>query len=181
MTRRTIKFTVIGTALLSFATALLALADAPTTQPDPNDPVTLEGKPAPDFKATGLDGKDYSLTEFKGNVLIVDFWATWCVPCHAELTHLMELNAKDSSKGLKILAVDGAEDKDAVQKWVTANNLTLPILLDPDSTVNTAYKVDGYPETVIVGKDGVVKKVFTGFTDSRPKEIEGLVDSELAK
>src|ERR1700683_5141832 len=163
MSQRKIMIGLFGAAVLALAASFFAKADTPATQPDPSDPMTLLGKPAPDFKGTGLDGKEYSLAQFKGNVLIVDFWATWCVPCRVELTHLTEINAKDSAHGLKILAVNGAEDKDQVTKWVAANNLTLPVLLDPDSTVNTAYKVDSYPETLIIGKDGIVKKVIVKF------------------
>ena len=183
MSQRTVKFAVIGMTILSVMTGFLVLvrADAPATQPDPDDPVTLQGKPAPDFKATGLDGNPYSLAEFKGSVLLIDFWATWCVPCRAELPHLQQLAADDASRGLKVITVNGAEDKDQVQKFVTANNLTLPVLLDPDSTVNNLFKVQGYPETVLVGKDGNVIKVFTGYTDARPKEIETAIDAALSQ
>jgi peroxiredoxin len=138
-------------------------AAAPATQPDQPDPQTLVGKPAPDFKAVGLDGATHSLAEVKGNVVVLDFWATWCVSCRPLLHHLDENAHRLAGRGLKAFAVNAGDAKDAVAKFVADNSLSLPVLLDPDSTVLGAYKGgDELPQTVIIGKDGTVKTVLLG-------------------
>jgi peroxiredoxin len=123
----------------------------------------LEGKPAPDFKLTGLDGKDVALADLKGSVVIVDFWATWCGPCVQSLPHLNKVYEDNKAAGLKVFALDLREAKDKVQAFVDKKKLTIPVLLDSDGKVAEAYKVSGIPQTVIIGKDGAVRKVFVGF------------------
>jgi peroxiredoxin len=138
---------------------------APTTQPpaDSADPLSLVGKPAPDFKANDLGGKTVTLADVKGHVTVLDFWATWCIPCHEELPHLQTLYQQQASHGLKLFAVDCGDETAKVEQYVKENKLMLPVLLDPNLVVGGAYKVDAMPQTVVIGKDGKVRNVFIGF------------------
>jgi thiol-disulfide isomerase/thioredoxin len=140
----------------------------------------LEGKPAPDFKLTSLDGSTVALADLKGSVVVLDFWATWCGPCVASLPHIDQLNTDLSEKGLKVFAVNQGEPKLDVKKFIVTKKLSLPVLLDSDSGVGKKYLANAIPETVIVGKDGVVKKVFVGFGgDDAP--LRDAINAELAK
>ncbi len=123
----------------------------------------LEGKPAPDFKLTGLDDKPVQLSDLKGSVVVLDFWATWCGPCVQSLPHLDQVYKDVKDSGVKIYAVNAQEDKDKVQNFVTSKNLSVPVLLDTDGAVLKAYLASGIPQTVIIGKDGQVRKVMVGF------------------
>jgi peroxiredoxin len=124
----------------------------------------LVGHDAPDFKLSSLDGKQVSLSDLKGKVVVLDFWATWCPPCRASLPHLNKLYDEKKAEGVQVFAVNQQEEKDKVQEFVEKTKLTLPILLDTSGDVNDKYKASGaIPETVVIGKDGIVKKVFLGF------------------
>jgi thiol-disulfide isomerase/thioredoxin len=119
----------------------------------------LEGKPAPDFSLTGMDGKAISNQSLKGSVYVMDFWATWCGPCVASLPHLDQIYKDFKDKGVKFFAVNEQEDKATIQKFVSDTKLSIPVLMDSDSRVGQVYDTDGMiPLTVVVGKDGKVIK-----------------------
>jgi len=142
----------------------------------------LEGKDAPDFKLPGLDDKPVSLADVKGSVTILDFWATWCGPCRASLPHLADLYANLKGDGLKVYAVNFAEDKPTVQAFVEQSKLAVPVLLDIDGAVSQKYGAnDGIPETVLIGKDGKVRKVFVGFGPGAEDQITAAVKAALAE
>ncbi|HWE96734.1 MAG TPA: TlpA disulfide reductase family protein [Tepidisphaeraceae bacterium] len=154
-----------------FAAQQAAAADG---ESNPSD--ALVGQEAPAFKLTGLDGKELALSDLKGKVVILDFWATWCPPCRASLPHLNKLYDEKKGEGLQVFAVDQQEDKDKVQGFVDKTKLGVPVLLDSNGEVGGKYKVSGIPETVIIGKDGKVKKVFVGFdANSTPEEMHKAV------
>ena len=137
----------------------------------------LIGKDAPDFSLKGLDDKTTKLSDLKGNVVIVDFWATWCGPCVAALPHLDKLYKEQSDKGLKVLAVDLQEEKDKVQAFVTKKGWGLPVVLDSDGAVAGQYKAEAIPETIVIGKDGKVKQIFVG--GGNEEAIAALVEKEM--
>jgi peroxiredoxin len=131
----------------------------------------LEGKAAPDFKLPGLDGKDVALTDLKGSVVVLDFWATWCGPCRASLPHLDKLYQDNKATGVKIFAVNVDEDKTKVAPFIAETKLTVPVLLDSEQTgAGAKYGANAIPETVVIGKDGKVKKVIIGFDPSSGEE-----------
>ncbi len=139
----------------------------------------LEGKPAPDFKLTGIDGSTVALADLKGSVTVLDFWATWCGPCVESLPHIDQINADLSDKGLKVYAINLQETKAQVQKFIVSKKLTLPVLLDTSGSTAKSYLANAIPETVIIGKDGIVKKVFVGFGGDEP--VRAAIDAEMKK
>jgi peroxiredoxin len=141
----------------------------------------LEGKAAPAFALTGLDGKQVSSADLKGSVYVLDFWATWCGPCVAALPHLDETYKSLKGSGLKVYACDQQEDKDTVQKFVTDTKLSIPVLLDSDGKVGQAYGVQGIPQTVVIGKDGKIRKVFVGTGPGSDDAIRAAVNKALAE
>ena len=140
----------------------------------------LVGKPAPDFKLKDLNGKDVSMADQKGSVVIVDFWATWCGPCVEALPHLNKLYEEKKVAGLKVLAVSVDDEKEKVAPFVAANKLTMTVLLDNDEQkVSEKYGVQGIPQTVIIGKDGIVRKVFVGTGPQTDDEMRKIVEEAM--
>ncbi len=147
---------------------------------DPGDSAVqaMVGKPAPDFTLKGMDDKDVSLKDLKGSVVVIDFWATWCPPCRKGLPHLDKLYQDNKEAGLKVFALNQREEKDKVSEFITKTKLAIPVLLDSEGETGEAYKVNGIPQTVLIGKDGLVKKVIVGF-DPESNELEQAVEEEL--
>jgi peroxiredoxin len=147
----------------------------------PADASGLVGQPAPPFLLPDLDGKTHSLADAKGSVVVLDFWATWCVPCHLELPHLDAMYQKLSPNGLKMYAIDTNDDVTKAGPYIKANHLSLPVLLDADTTAAAAYRVDEQPETVIVAKDGTIANVFVGFPPDAEAKMEQAVTEAMSK
>lgn len=141
------------------ASALLA---ASRGGPEEGAAMDLVGKPAPDFTLTDLAGKTVKLSELKDSVVVLDFWATWCPPCVRGLPLLDKVYKAKSAQGLKAFAIDLKEPKDTVQTFIDQKKLTIPVLLDESGEVANQYKAEAIPQTVLIGKDGVVKKVLIG-------------------
>jgi peroxiredoxin len=167
-------------AAIVLAATSFALAQTPASQPA--DASSLVGKPAPEIKLPGLDGKTHNLAESKGNVIILDFWATWCVACHQEMPHLQDIYQKQSANGLVVWAIDTNDDTTKATKYVGDNKITLPVLFDnPDFKAATDYLVDTQPETVIIGRDGIVKNVFVGYEGDAEIKMEQAITAALKK
>ena len=152
--------------------------EEPISQPKP-DTSALEGHPAPDFKLKGLDGKEVQLASLKNRVVVLNFWATWCPACVYELPDLNKLYEGRKGRGVQVFAVNVKEDVQTVQAFVAEKKLALPVLLDPDGAVSEVYAMWGLPETVVIGRDGMVKKVFVGLTRGTLAEIARAVDAAL--
>lgn len=162
------------------ATLVSAKAQEPVMADDEGAAAqALVGKPAPDFTLPGLDGKPVKLSSAKGSVVVLDFWATWCGPCVRSLPHLDQLYKEQAPKGLKVYAVNLQEEKEAVKAFVEKKKWTLPVLLDSQGDVGKQYGADAIPETVIVGKDGTVKKVFIGAGPDSEEQIKAVVAKEM--
>jgi len=116
---------------------------------------------APDFSLDSLDGKTYSLKELRGKWVIVNFWATWCVPCRAEMPGFQSLY-EDYSDEIEILAVNNNETADVVADFRDEFGLSFPLLLDPSQITLSQYKVLGLPITVLVDPDGLIVWEYLG-------------------
>jgi peroxiredoxin len=140
----------------------------------------LEGKPAPAFAIKNLEGKTVSLKDLKGKVVVLDMWATWCPPCRASLPHLDKLYEETKDKGVTIYAVNLQEDKDDIQNFIKQTNLKTPVLMDSDGAVAQAYKANAIPQTIVIGKDGNVARVFVGFSgEASAKDLKAAVEKAM--
>jgi thiol-disulfide isomerase/thioredoxin len=114
---------------------------------------------------------------------MINVWATWCLPCRVEMPSIEALNKAYGPKGLKIVAVsiDDPGTDAAIRAFVKQYGLTFEVLHDPQGRISDLYDVTGYPETFIVGKDGVIRKKLMSATDWNSPEARALVDRLLAE
>ncbi len=101
----------------------------------------LTGQPGPDFTLPTLEGKKTSLSDFKGKIVLLDFWATWCVPCRESTPLIEKVNSAFSSKGLVTLAVDYGEEPAVAKGYLAHNPSSLPNLVDPSNTVRLTSQI----------------------------------------
>lgn len=122
------------------------------------------GFAAPDFTLPSLDGKTYTLSELKGNAVLVNLWATWCPPCRAEMPAIQKIYAEYKDRGLVVLAVNMTyqDDKAAVAPFAREYGLTFPILLDEGNLVGAAYQLRSLPSTYFINRAGVIKEIVIG-------------------
>lgn len=119
--------------------------------------------PAPDFHLAAVGGKDVSLAQYKGQVVMINFWATWCGPCRQEMPVLEQLSRKYKPLGFTMLGVNVEPDSAGAVEWLKATPVSFPILFDTDSKVSKLYTVSGMPSTVIVDRKGNVRYVHRGY------------------
>jgi len=143
-------------------------ADAESGHGKPHDTV---GKPAPDVELTMLDGSKQKLTDLKGKVVVLDFWATWCGPCVQGLPKVAEVTAKLAEKGVVFHACNLDESKEKIEKFLTKKNLSISVAMVGQELAGK-FGVNGIPHTVVIGKDGVIKKVHVGFGPGSEKQLE---------
>ncbi len=125
-------------------------------------PAPRTGFLAPDFTLETLDGKTMTLSNLRGQVVVINLWATWCPPCRAEMPALERVWNDYRDQGLVILAVNQRESAARVGAFVEELGLTFPVLLDPNGTVGARYQLRAYPTTFFVGRDGVIQDVVLG-------------------
>ncbi|MBU0728493.1 MAG: TlpA family protein disulfide reductase [Proteobacteria bacterium] len=120
------------------------------------------GKPAPDFTLFDLDGKTWKLSDLKGQVVFVNFWATWCPPCREEMPSMQTLYTSMPADRFKMLAILYNDDPGLADVFTKRVGTTFPILTDPKNEAGKAYGLTGVPETFIIDKQGVLREKFIG-------------------
>ncbi len=117
----------------------------------------LERRTEPrDFSLPFLDGKNVSLSSYRGKVVLLNFWATWCPPCRAEMPSMETLYRRFNNQGLEILAVDVGEDTLMVQRFIRSGGYTFPVMLDNDNKVSSVYGIEAIPTTYIIDREGKI-------------------------
>jgi peroxiredoxin len=131
----------------------------------------VQGKPAPNFAFRYPDGKSYALADFKGQPVIVNFWATWCPPCRREMPGLVKAYETYKDDGLMIIEVDVAEPPETVAKFVQEYNMTMPVVLDQRQEVTRLYRTDSFPTSFFIDKDGVIQVRWVGYLPEDQLEL----------
>ena len=124
--------------------------------------VAKVGEPAPDFTLTDLQGKTWTLSELKGQVVFINFWATWCAPCREEMPSMEKLYTTLPGDKFIMLALINRDAPSMGKSFAKKLGLTMPILNDQGNEVGLKYGLTGLPETFIVGKQGMVREKFIG-------------------
>jgi peroxiredoxin len=123
----------------------------------------LEGKAAPDFALKSSTGENLRLSEFRGDVVMINFWATWCGPCRQEMPLLDELYARYERVGFNLLGVNIDDDSRRAMQMIEELGVHFPVLFDARKEVSKLYEVDAMPVTVLVDREGNVRHVHHGY------------------
>jgi len=118
---------------------------------------------APDFTLKSLDGANLRLEEYRGQVVLINFWASWCGPCRQEMPLLDRLHHRYEDTGFAVLGVNVEGEAGPAQEIVDSTNVTFPILIDDGQKVSEMYNLEAMPSTVVVDRDGVVRYIHRGY------------------
>jgi peroxiredoxin len=130
--------------------------------------------PAPTFTLVARGGQEVSLAQYKGQVVMLNFWASWCGPCRQEMPLLESIYKKYNKMGFTLLGVNVEPDSQAANEWLKATPVSFPILYDKDSKVSKLYDVAGMPSTVIIDRSGKLRMLHRGY---KPGDENEYLDS----
>lgn len=171
---------VVGAIVALLALALWAMVHF---LGDEMFPVTV-GSPAPAFEARTLDAAPAprTLADYRGEVVLLNVWATWCAPCRVEMPSLQALHDEFGPQGLRVVAVsiDDPGSEDQIREFAREYRLTFDILHEPAARIKRGYQTTGVPETFIIGRDGVIRKKVIGAADWHSEANRALVRQLLA-
>jgi peroxiredoxin len=135
--------------------------------------VPTVGTHAEDFRLTDLEGRSQSLSQYRGKIVLVNFWATWCKPCTTEMPAMQTIYDKLHDKGFVVLAINELEDDAKVREHIKQYGHTFPVLMDRDNKVANQFGVFGLPVSVFVDEKGVVQEYIKGglLTEQKIQEV----------
>lgn len=165
---------------LIFSAVCMAAVGCSKKESVPSEAVVKEHSPAPEVAVNSLKNVPLKLSDLKGKVVLLNFWATWCPPCREEIPSMMKLNSVMAGKPFQMMAISVDEGGvPAIEAFFKESGLTLPAYIDPDGKAAKAYGITGVPETFVIDKSGIlVKKVVGAFAWDSAESIsflEGLM------
>lgn len=128
------------------------------------------GQIAPDFTLADLDGNKVSLDDFRGKVVFINFWASWCPPCRAEMPEIESVHQDYKDKGVVTIGVDIQEPEDVVRKYVSEGGFSWTFVLDKTGEVARRYNITGIPTSFFIDREGVIRAVNIGAMTKRAME-----------
>lgn len=141
------------------------------------DPAPLPDHPAPDLALPQIDGTLRTLRDLRGQVVLINVWATWCPPCRAEMPAIQQAYAVYHERGFIVLAVNQREDAATITPFLEQHGLTFPILLDADGQASATYQASALPSSFFIDRRGVIRAVYHG--PIPPRVINGIVEQLL--
>jgi cytochrome c biogenesis protein CcmG, thiol:disulfide interchange protein DsbE len=140
-----------------------------------------KGQPAPNFKVVTTSGQAVTLDNYRGYVLVLDFFATWCIPCRSSVPHIVEVNRKYGKQGLQVLGMSADEEGDrALTSFASEYHVNYPLALAGES-VQSDFGIRSVPVMFIIDKKGKVAEVFRGFNDEIGRSMEQLIKKLLVE
>ncbi|MBI5848381.1 MAG: TlpA family protein disulfide reductase [Nitrospirae bacterium] len=171
-------------AFLLLLIFVLGLAMTACNRTDSTSVVVLSAEingAAPDFTRKDLSGKSITLSDYKGKVVLLEFWATWCPPCKASIPGLIALHKKFEQKGFIILGVSIDTDSDAleqVRRFAASHSISYPVLL-ADESMPKQYNVVSIPTSFLIGKDGKIVDINKGYSEDFDKRLSAQIEALL--
>lgn len=162
MGARRAQWVAVALVLLGIGGALVAMiAVSPDIHP------VAPGSTAPDYKVVSLaTGDSVALDAYRGQVVLLNIWATWCGPCEAEMPSIERLYRQMAPQGLKLVSVSiDQADSTKVRRWLEQHELTFPVLQDRSGGIQQLYQTTGVPESFVIDRQGVIVKKVIGATD----------------
>ena len=136
---------------------------------------SLSGDPAPALVLKDVNGATHDLARYRGSVVLINFWATWCIPCRDEMPSIQKLRDRLAGKPFVVFAVNVDEPDSRVRSFLNETRLDLPVLLDQNKTVTRAWSVRVMPTTFVVGRDGRVRYRAVGDLDWSSDAVVGTI------
>jgi peroxiredoxin len=168
---------IAGLLLLAIAAAMCVVADDDSVASIAQRGVVKPGEPAPNFQLRDMNGRTVSLSELRGKVVLLNFWATWCGPCRVEMPAMERLYRAYDRKDFEILAVStDAQGVAVTRPFQEENKLTFPILHDSDFRVGLSYGARTLPMTFMVDRQGIVRQHIFGARDWEAPEAHQLIE-----
>jgi peroxiredoxin len=130
------------------------------------------GGPAPSFTLAALTGQQAALSQYKGQVVMVNFWATWCGPCQPEMPLLEQMYKKYKPAGFTLIGVNVDKEGPAVKDLMARKPVSFPVLLDPANQVSKAYHVDEMPSSVLIDRKGEIRYIHRGYRPGDENEYQ---------
>jgi peroxiredoxin len=143
-------------AMWMILSATIVTAAAPLSQ----------GQPAPDFTLKSNTNVNMRLGEMRGEVIMLNFWATWCGPCRQEMPELEKLYNKFKSAGFRVLAINVDTETKNTKNFLSSLNISYPVLFDNQKSVSRQYNIEAMPSSVIIDRDGKIRYIHQGFQPS---------------
>lgn len=156
-----------------------AVSPVATAVPAPAVAQVAVGAVAPDFTLSDLDGAQRSLSSYRGKVVMLNFWASWCGHCQSEIPALKAVYEDYRDKGFEIVAVSVGEDPAGLKTFVQQNEMVFPVLSDPQTSIVPLYQLRSVPTSYFLDTQGVVQQVYSGAIEE--DTLRGIVDQMLAQ
>jgi len=127
---------------------------------------------APDFSLKSFDGQEITLSQLKGKVVLLDFWATWCGPCKESIPHLIQLYKNYRESGFEVVGMNiDKGDGEAVRRFVRSMDIPYPVVIAPEDVVRS-YQVTGIPATFLIDKQGKIREKVVGFSSAIARQLD---------
>jgi len=184
MMRRIIS-SMAACAIVALITALNAVAAEPPALAELLKALNLSGYPSsmhpPEFSGFTADGQKVSLVGLSGRVVLLNFWATWCLECRPEMPAFERLHREFSVQGLAVVGINAREGTSTIREYAKELGLTFPLISDPTGKINSAYGVIGLPTTFLIGRDGRAVALAIGPREWSGKPARALIHALLAE
>ena len=165
---KAVKNIILHVVLVSSLGLLLSCGYRPET-------VVNIGQPAPSFKLPDMDGNEISLENFKGKIILLDFWATWCTPCRMTMP-VVEKLSKEYQDDMVLVAVNMREAKDVVEEYAFEQAIGSLIALDEEGTVSNTYGAYAIPMQFLIDRYGVVRHIQTGYGSNMASQMRAQIE-----
>ena len=134
------------------------------------------GSPAPDFSFTDTSGRAHKLSDYRGKVVLLDFWGVWCAPCVAEAPKLVALYDKFHDRGLEIIGLDTLDTPDRVAEFVATHKFRWVQTIEAEKgPIQTLYRINGYPSYLLIDRDGTIRLAAAGSSTDLDREVSAII------